>query len=82
MGRKGVFVRIANWRGEVFTWRQKARQIQSAVRCCQARRPAKGRVFDGSAVLGRAVFLEELFMEDRATARREKRGIKGYASGN
>jgi hypothetical protein len=39
-------------------------------------------VFDGSAVLGRAVFLEELFMEDRATARREKRGIKGYASGN
>ena len=82
MGRKGVFVRIENWRGKVFTWRQKARQIQSSGRCCEVRRPARGRVFDGSAVLGRAVFLEELFMEDRGTARREERGFKGYASGN
>ena len=26
--------------------------------------------------------MEELVMEGRATARREERGIKGYASGN
>ena len=82
MGRKGAFVRIASWCQGVFIWRLKACEIKSAVRCCEVRRLAKGRVFDGSAVLGRAVFLEELFMEDRATARREKRGIKGYASGN
>ena len=55
--------------------------IKSAVRCGEVRRPVQGRVFYGSAVFGIAV-LEELFMEDRATARREKRGIKGYASGN